>query len=269
MDKDLLFKIRRDAINMAAKAGEVQMDKFRTSSFGLSTKSNVYDVVTEVDKKCEDILIKEISRLYPSHSIHGEETGEHKKESDWEWVIDPLDGTNNYSQGLPIFCISIGVTYKGETQVGVIYVPYLDELYTAVRGNGAFMQIGLCMGELMPPDKLHVSCKKELNECVVATGFPYDKKVNPINNIANAMNIIPDVRGFRRMGAAAYDLASVALGIIDVYWEINIKAWDACAGVLLVEEAGGKVESLREDRNISIVAGNANIIEEVKKYLVH
>lgn len=267
MDKDLLFKIRHDAINMAAKAGEVQMDYFRTSSFDLSSKSNIYDLVTEVDKKCEDILIKEISRLYPTHSILGEETGEHKKDSDWEWVIDPLDGTNNYSQGLPIFCISIGVTFKGITQVGVIYVPYLDELFTAIKGQGASLQMGLCMGELMPPDKLKVSQKTELAQCIVASGFPYDKKTNPVNNINNAMRIIPDVRGFRRMGAAAYDLASVAMGTIDAYWEINIKPWDACAGVLIVEEAGGKVESIRNDRNISIIAGNECLIGKMREYI--
>lgn len=268
MDKDFLLKIRHDAINMAAKAGEVQMDNFRTSSFALSTKSNVYDVVTEVDKKCENLIINNISTLYPTHSILGEETGKHiKEESDWEWVIDPLDGTNNYSQGLPIFCISIGVRYKGETVVGVIYVPYLDELFTAIKGQGTYIQLGLCMGEPMPPERIHVSNKQVLGESVVATGFPYDKKTNPINNIDNAMRIIPDVRGFRRMGAAAYDLACVALGTIDAYWEINIKQWDACAGMLLVKEAGGEVESIREDRNISIIAGNQSLINEVKKYL--
>ena len=264
---DLLFQIRRDAIDMAAKAGEIQMDYFRTGNVSIDTKSNVYDVVTQVDKKCEELLINEISKRYPDHSILGEETGLHQKESDWEWVIDPLDGTNNYSQGLPVFCVSIGVTYKGETQVGVIYTPYLDELYTAVKGHGATTQMGLCMGELLPPEPLHVGQKENLGECVVATGFPYDKKTNPANNIKTAMSIIPDVRGIRRMGAAAYDLVSVALGSIDAYWELNLKPWDACAGSLIVQEAGGIVIPIRDDRNISILAGNEKIVEVMKKYI--
>jgi len=268
MDKKILQEIKAVAIRMAAKAGEIQMDSFRSKSLQMDTKTSVYDVVTQVDKACEEMLIKAISKAYPAHSIIAEETGKHMhEESPWAWVIDPLDGTNNYSQGLPIFCVSIGVTYEGEPVVGVVYTPYLDELFTAVKGEGAFMQMGLCMDELMPPERLRVSEKTDLHQSVVASGFPYDKATHPINNVREASTVIPQVRGFRRMGAAAYDLCSVAMGTIDVYWEYDLKPWDACAGSLIVKEAGGIITPLRNDRNISIIAGNETIVKELEKLI--
>ena len=120
--------IKEAAVRMALHCGKIQMESFRTQNIGIDTKSNVYDVVTKVDKACEDYLLTEIARLYPTHSVLGEETGQHlHADSDWAWVVNPLDGTNSYSQGLPVFCVSIGVTYKGEGVVGVVYAPYLDE----------------------------------------------------------------------------------------------------------------------------------------------
>lgn len=266
IDEKLLDKILKDAISMAEKVGEIHMDSFRSKSLEMDTKTSIYDVVTRVDKESEALLVKEISRKYPDHNIIGEETGKHMHEgAKWSWVIDPLDGTNSYSQGLPIFCVSIGVKYEDETQVGVVYAPYLDELFTAVRGRGAIMQQGLCMGELMPPDKLHVSAKTDLGQCVVASGFPYDKATNPANNLDNAMRVIPLVRGFRRMGSAAYDLCSTAMGTIDAYWELDLKEYDACAGALIVEEAGGVVVPFRDDRHISIIAGPEPLVSQLQK----
>lgn len=245
------------AIEWAMEAGKMQREKFRDNRLQMDTKSSLHDVVTEVDKACENLLIERISTHYPNHSILGEETGEHRKDSDWEWVVDPLDGTNNYSQGLPIFCVSIGVRYKGETQVGVVYLPYLDELFTASRGEGASWN-----GRF-----IHVSRKKDLNECVVATGFPYDKGTNPLNNLDNFCAMVPNLRGIRRMGSAAYDLCCVACGLLDGYWELNVKPWDVCAGELIVEEAGGTIRPFRNDRNISIVAGNKVIVDKIYEKL--
>ena len=162
----------------------------------------------------------------------------------------PLDGTNNYSQGLPIFCVSIGVQYKGETQVGVVYAPYLDEVFSAVRGQGASWN----------GRAIHVSRKQNLDECIVATGFPYDKGTCPINNLDNVCALLPHLRGLRRMGSAAYDLCCVAAGLLDGYWELNVKPWDVCAGNLIVEEAGGIIRPFRTDRNISIVAGSKPVV---------
>ena len=251
--------ILRRAIDWAMEAGHLQREKFRSRHLFMETKSSIHDVVTEVDKACEALLIERISNRYPSHNILGEETGEHRNNpnAEWEWVIDPLDGTNNYSQGLPIYCVSIGVRYKGETQAGVVYVPFMDELFSAVRGEGASWN-----GRF-----IHVSRKTDLNECVLATGFPYDKGTNPINNLDNACAIIPNVRGIRRMGSAAYDLCCVASGLLDGYWELDLKPWDACAGALIVEEAGGVIKPFRDDRHISIVAGNKTIVEAIYQKL--
>lgn len=242
------------AIDWAMEAGKIQLDKFRSRQLQIDTKSNLHDVVTEVDKACEKLIIKHIQELYPTHSILSEECGELRQpNSEWEWVIDPLDGTNNYSQGLPIFCVSIGVKHKGITQVGAVYVPYLDELFAASRGEGA-----TCNGRT-----LRVSKKKDLNECILATGFPYDKGTHPINNLDNVNALLPNLRGLRRMGSAAYDLCCVAAGLLDGYWEVNIKEWDACAGCLIVEESGGIIRPFRNDRNVSIVAGHKDVVEMI------
>jgi myo-inositol-1(or 4)-monophosphatase len=276
MEKEYTLQdIKAAAISMAAKAGEIQMEHFRSKSLQMETKSTVYDVVTQVDKACENMLVKAISKKFPDHSIIGEETGKHlHEESPWAWVIDPLDGTNNYSQGLPIFCVSIGVTYKGECVVGVVYAPYLDELYTAVKGEGAwFGKAGevsdanyeLCiMNYELKRKRLHVSPKESLKECVVASGFPYDKATHPINNIREVGIVIPQVRGFRRMGSAAYDLCCTAMGTIDAYLEFNLNLWDVCAGQLIVREAGGLVIPLCDNRKISIIAGPEKLVKELQ-----
>lgn len=244
------------AIDWAMQAGKLQMQKFRSRHLEMETKSSQHDVVTEVDKACEALLIDKINQAYPSHSILAEESGMHQQSgSEWEWVVDPLDGTNNYSQGLPIFCVSIGVRRNGVTQVGVVYAPKQDELFTAVRGEGAQWN----------GRQMHVSRKRDLGECIVATGFPYDKGTvsSADNNLDNVCRLLPQLRGLRRMGSAAYDLCCVAAGILDGYWELNLKPWDACAGELIVEEAGGIVRPFRDDRNISIVAGNDQVVEKI------
>ena len=217
-ESQTLKAIKDAAIKMALHCGKIQLDSFRSNNIGINTKSNVYDVVTKVDKACEDYLLTEISRLYPTHSIIGEETGQHlHANSEWAWIVDPLDGTNSYSQGLPVFCVSIGVTYKGEGVVGVVYAPYLDELYTA--------------------------------------------------NIREVSKIVPQVRGFRRMGSAAYDLCCTSMGTIDAYWEYNLNPWDVCAGQLIVREAGGIVIPLCDSRKISIIAGPEKLVKILQEEL--
>ena len=251
--KELLKKVEE----WAREVGQIQRENFRRADLIIDTKSTVTDLVTEIDKKSEKYIIDKIEENYPDHAILGEETGEHEKESDYLWVIDPLDGTNNYAQGLPIFCISIGLKYRGEAVLGVVYAPYLDEMYTAVKGGGAF-----CNGK-----KINIGSENELNKCVLATGFPYDKLTNPLNNIDYFSELVPRLRGVRRMGAAAYDLACVAAGFLDGYWEMNLRHWDVAAGILLVEEAGGKVSYFRDDREYSIIAGNKEIVELVEGHI--
>lgn len=243
----------RKAVEWAKEAGRIQLSYFRGNDLGVSTKSNVYDVVTRVDKECEAYLLKQIGTVYPGHAVLGEESGKHEGTGGFCWVIDPLDGTNNYSQGLPVFTVSIGLQYKNETLLGVVYAPYFDELYTACRGQGAFLN----------DRPLWVSCKGDLEHSVLGTGFPYDKDVNPDNNVRNVASILPHLRGLRRMGSAAYDLCCVAAGFLDGYWEFSLNLWDMCAGALIVEEAGGIIRHFRQNRNISIIAGNPQLVEKI------
>ena len=267
--KENLERIKVFATALAKHCGTIQMEYFRKENIGIHTKTNVYDVVTKVDKLCEAYLLKEISASYPDHSVIAEETGKHmNQDSDWIWYIDPLDGTTSYSQGLPVFSVSIGVTYKGEGVVGVVCAPYLNELFHAVKDGGAYLSyINSAVKDDNRPDiRLHVSKKTELSQCVLASGFPYDKATHPKNNIREAGILIPQIRGFRRMGSAAYDLCSTAMGTIDAYWEYNLNTYDCSAGELIVKEAGGIVVPLCSDRKISIIAGPeilANKIHEL------
>ena len=239
----------------AKEAGKLHLSYFRGNNLDIRTKSNVYDVVTRADKEAEAFLIHEIGKNFPEHAVLGEESGEHTGLADYRWVIDPLDGTNNFSQGLPVFTVSIGLQYKKETVLGVVYAPYFDELYTAVKGKGAFLNAA----------PIHVSVKNDLGHSVLGTGFPYDKDINPDNNAANLAAILPHLRGIRRMGSAAYDLCCTAAGWLDGYWELGLSLWDMCAGALIVEEAGGCVVTFRENRGISIIAGNAVIVKKIRE----
>lgn len=241
----------------AREAGKIQLSYFRGTHLNIETKFNLHDVVTVADKESERYLIGEIAKAYPGHAVLGEESGMHVGHSDYCWVIDPLDGTTNYSQGLPIFTVSIALQYRGETVLGVVYAPYLDELYEACRGTGAKLN----------GRPIRVSGKSEMPRSVVATGFPIDKDRNPDNNLDNLVRILPLVRGVRRMGSAAYDLCCVAAGFFDGYWEFNLHEWDVCAGILIVTEAGGVVRPFRDDRHIAIVAGNPSVADQLASRL--
>lgn len=238
-----------DAMSWAREAGAVHMRYFRGNELDIRSKLNDSDVVTAADKAAEKVLIDHIREAYPDHSILSEESGADQHAGDYRWVIDPLDGTTNFSQGLPLFSVSIGIEHDGETVVGVVFAPYLNELFHAVRGEGAWLN-----GE-----PISVSGKTTLEQSVVATGFPVDKLENPDNNLDNVARVMPLVRGMRRLGSAAIDLCYVAAGFLDGYWELNLHAWDASAGLLIVEEAGGSYTHFRFDRNISVVAGTPAI----------
>lgn len=251
------------AVRMAWQAGAIHLSYFRSRDLEMHTKSNVYDVVTRADRESEACIARMIAARYPSHALLGEEEGARgAAQSDYRWVVDPLDGTTNYSQGLPVFAVSIALQHCGRTVAGVVYAPYLDELFTAVRGGGAFLSVRGAAAQ-----RLHVSDKSALAESVIATGFPYDKDVDPDNNSANVARIMPHVRDLRRMGSAAYDLACVASGMLDGFWELALHEWDVCAASLIVEEAGGEVRPLRPDRGVSVVAGNAAILGEMLRYV--
>jgi myo-inositol-1(or 4)-monophosphatase len=189
------------------------------------------DLVTEVDRACEELIVGAIRGKYPDHDILAEENEYPPLHSAHKWIIDPLDGTTNYAHGFPWFAVSIALEIDGEVRLAVIYQPMMDELFTAERGKGAFLNDG----------RLHVSRREPLKNSLLATGFPYDRTWDNENNFANFENFQMAARAVRRAGAAAVDLAYVAAGRLDGYWECKLKPWDVAAGMLLVEEAGGRV----------------------------
>lgn len=250
-------------VDIVKQAAAIQLGYFRGNDLGIRTKSNVYDVVTRADKESEDLIVRSILDRYPDHKILGEEGGYRGNEdSEYMWVIDPLDGTTNYSQGLPLFCISVALQYKGETLVGVVFAPYMGELFTAVKGGGAYLKCGERGDE-----RIRVSDKKTLGPSVIATGFPYDKDINRDNNSDNLARIVPHVRDIRRMGTAAYDICCVASGFLDGYWEFSLHLWDVCAANLILQEAGGIVSELSGHRGVSQIVGNQAIVMEIRKYV--
>ncbi|MGN1172335.1 MAG: inositol monophosphatase family protein [Muribaculaceae bacterium] len=247
-----------DAVSWARQAGAIQMRYFRNRALAVDTKYNDYDVVTAADKESDRLITECIKAKYPSHDIISEESGEtHNAGAEYCWVIDPLDGTTNFSAGLPLFAVSIALQRNGETVLGVVYIPYLDETFHAIKGEGAYL------GD----NKIAVSQNGSLARAVVSTGFPVDKKENPDNNIATSAAIIPEVRGFRRLGAAAVDICYVAAGILDAYWELNLHIWDIAAATLIAEEAGAIVTPIREGRNYSILVTTPAIDSQIRKYV--
>ncbi len=242
-----------DAVHLARKAGAVQMEHFRKGSLDIHTKLNESDIVTVVDKACDALITGYIRDKYPSHSILAEESGRDENVSDFRWIIDPLDGTTNYAAGLPIFAVSIGIEYKGTTVVGVVYAPYIDELYTAVRGEGAYLN----------GDPIMVSSNERMDRAVVSTGFPVDRNINPDDNTREFHKVLTGARAVRCLGAASMDICYTASGVLDGFWEMNLREWDVCAGLLILEEAGGKWQSYRSDRNVAVVTGNPAIFSQL------
>ncbi len=255
---DIRQRILLDTLSMARAAGAVHLSYFRGNELDVHTKLNDSDVVTAADKASEALIISEIHRLYPGHSILSEESGAETTEgSEWRWVIDPLDGTTNFSSGLPAFAVSIGVERNGVTEVGVVFAPYLNELFHAVRGEGAWLN-----GE-----PVHASECCRMSEAVVATGFPVDKSENPDNNLDNLTRVLPLVRGVRRLGSAALELCYTAAGFLDAHWELNLHPWDVSAGLLIAAEAGCKSDFFRHDRNISVVTAAPGIYADIRPLL--
>lgn len=249
---DLAFAKDR-IVEVILAVGRMQKANLGRDDLVAATKSSGNDLVTEIDKRSETMIIDAIKIYYPGHGILAEESGLAANQSDYLWIIDPLDGTTNYSQALPVFAVSVALQHKGETVLGIVYAPVLDELFTAVKGQGAYLN----------GKRLQVSQKTDLRECVLATGFPYDITRHPINNIAYFSHFSLRTRGVRRFGAAAYDIACTAAGRFDGFWEVKVAPWDVAAGIILVEEAGGQIIHFRQDRGVSLIAGNPFLCEKI------
>jgi len=217
------------AVTAALAAGSYQRHRF-ASLLEIDLKGDK-NLVTEVDREAERLIVELLLAGFPGHTIIAEEGEYPSGDPSFRWIIDPLDGTTNYAHGFPWFCVSIGLEVEGELAAGVIYNPLSDELFTATKGRGAFMN----------GRRLQVSTRSPLKNTLLGTGFPYDCATDPANNFANFIAFQNAARGIRRAGAAALDLAYVAAGRLDGFWELKLKPWDVAAGVLLVREAGGMV----------------------------
>jgi len=190
------------------------------------------NLVTEIDKASEELIISMIRRHFPSHNILAEEGGGGTATaSDVKWIIDPLDGTTNFTHGFPVFCVSIAVEQRGEVVAGVIYDPNFDELFTAEKGKGAFLN----------GKRMRVSAAGSLRQSLLVTGFPYNIAENPDFAIEHFVDFLIEAQAVRRMGSAAIDLAYVAAGRYEGFWEVALHPWDVAAGALIVTESGGRM----------------------------
>lgn len=221
------------AIQTAREAGGVLIDRLGRAQ--VSNKGTI-DLVTEADLAAEKLIIDRIRSHYPRHAILAEESGASEGitsipgESEWKWIIDPLDGTTNYAHGYPCFCVSIGVERAGRVEIGVVYDPMRDEMFAAERGQGATLN----------ERRMRVSEVEDLNRAMLCTGFPYNVRERP-DFARDFTNFTMQAQAVRRDGSAAIDLAYVACGRFDGFWEDGLNPWDVAAGILLIEEAGGRV----------------------------
>ncbi|MEW5798862.1 MAG: inositol monophosphatase family protein [Bacteroidota bacterium] len=229
-----MVKVAIEAAQDAGKFLKYNLGKVKNIERKKGEETNL---VTEIDKQSEKMIIGKIHQHFPNHDILGEESGAHDAKSEYRWIIDPLDGTTNYTHGLPVFCVTIGVEYKGEIIAGVIYDPNADEMFSAEKGKGAFLN----------GKKIRVSTADTLINSLLVTGFPYNVKENPGNVVEHFVHFLPVAQGIRRLGSAALDLAYIACGRLDGYWEVFLNPWDKAAGILLVREAGGKVTTFSGD----------------------
>ena len=221
------------AINVARDAGSILVDKLGRA-LQVSNKGAI-DLVTEADLASEKLIIERIRSHYPRHAILAEESGASGNHaggssSEWKWIIDPLDGTTNYAHGYPCFCVSIGVERAGKLELGVVYDPMRNEMFTAERGQGATLN----------DRPMRVSAVAELSRAMLCTGFPYDVRDRP-DFARDFSSFTMQAQAVRRDGSAALDLAYVACGRFDGFWEDGLNPWDLAAGVLIIEEAGGSV----------------------------
>ena len=248
------------AVRAARSAGNVIIRNLgRLDSLSVHTKDR-NDFVTEVDKKAEQEIIYILHKAYPDHSILAEESGAHQG-NDYQWIIDPLDGTTNFLHGFPQFAVSIALRHKGRLEQGVVYDPLRQELFTASRGGGAMLN----------DRRIRVTNRKTLDGALLGTGFPFKSQQHLETYLDMFRALFPQTAGIRRPGSAALDLSYVAAGRLDGFWEIGLNIWDMAAGVLLIQEAGGLCSDFVGGSNHlesgNLVAGNPKLFAEILKTL--
>jgi len=217
-------------LNAVNEAGKIILSRF-DGTFTIEHKEGINNLVTEVDKLAEAKIISVIRASFPGHSIISEEVGEMIKDSEYQWIIDPIDGTVNFAHGIPLCCVSIGLLHKDSVLMGAVYNPVMNELFVAEKGKGATLN----------GKPIKVSKKSDFRTAFLVTGFPYNWPENSEHPIKVFERMILEGLPVRRLGSAAIDLCWVACGRFDGFWEYNLQAWDVAAGYLIVQEAGGRI----------------------------
>ena len=261
------MRLKSPKINLITKAC-LKASKYLIRDFGeienlQVSKKAPGDFVSSADKRTEKIIIEELHKAHPEYGIVTEETGIiNKNNTEKRWIIDPIDGTMNFLNGIPQFAISVGYEENQEIKCGVIFNPIMNEMYCAEKGNGAFLN----------NSRIRVSNKKKLKDSLLVTGGPKQNSKNKDKIFSEYIKVSKNVSNIRKFGSAALDMAYVASGRFDGYWQRELNYWDVAAGVIIVKEAGGFVSYFDEDKNIplkkNIVASNANIYEELKDLVI-
>jgi myo-inositol-1(or 4)-monophosphatase len=256
--------MRNPIVNIAVRAARAAGNIIIRATDRLDTvqvsEKRPHDYVTEIDQQAEREIISIIRKAHPNHGILAEESGETPGNEDYIWIIDPLDGTRNFIHGFPQFAVSIAISYKGKIEHGVIYDPVRQELFTATRGRGAQLN----------DRRIRVSKRTQLEECLLGTGFPH-APTHLQSYTESLLTLLPICGDVRRAGAATLDLAYVACGRLDGFWEMGLKIWDVAAGSLMIKEAGGLVCDFHGSENYlqsgDIVAGNPKILKSLLQTL--
>ena len=260
MSVDLDFTLKK-AIQAAQMGGKILKEEFGMLKPSQINLKGLGDYVTELDHRSEQIIIKKIKETFPDHIIYAEESGEEGEGSAYRWIIDPLDGTTNYVQGIPFYAISIALVVEDVIQLGVVYSPEHEELFHSIRSRGAYLN----------NQRIFVSKKEILEGCVLATGFPWRSKMYIDAYLSTFRELFQKVDGIRRFGSAAMDLCYTACGRYDGFWEMKLKPWDIAAGVLIVQEAGGVVTDFQGKYQYmesgNVVASNGRIQEQLIQHI--
>lgn len=218
----------------ARKAGAVLRENIDETS-KIIFKGDI-DLVTNFDTQCQSIIFEHLSKNFPDHDFLAEEGLSEEKGAEFQWIIDPLDGTTNYVHNFPVFTVSIALAENMEIVLGVVYDPMREEMFSAIKGESAYLN----------GKEIKVSSVDDLDKSLISTGFPYDVRESKENNIVHFNNFLTRVQGIRRCGSAAMDLCYVACGRFDGFWELKLKVWDMAAGALIVQEAGGRISDFQD-----------------------
>lgn len=257
----VINEIEQVALRAARAAGRIHLK--RLSRITINRKSNSIDLVTEADRESEAAIIDVIHRAFPTHAILAEESGASAHQSDHRWIIDPLDGTTNFAHGYPQFCVSIAYERRGRVQFGVVFDALKKECFVAHRGQGARLN----------GKPIRVSATPNLCSALLCTGFAYDRRERRRFYLCFWEELMTRTQGVRRTGSAALDLAYVAAGRTDGFWEFGLRAWDVAAGALIVEEARGRVTNMDGSAldlgGANIVATNSRLHDELVEVIAH